>query len=379
MADTPDRDEKTERPTDKRRHEASEKGDVLQSKELGTALVVLAGAAWLTFAGPWMVAACRIMLGHALTFDARAVTDFDPAQAALAMALPLVAPLATLFAMTMLAAVGAPALLGSLGFRWSAIGFKASKLDPMAGARRIFGMQGLVELGKSLVKVVLLGLVAYWLMRARMPSLMGMGRGDIAGAIGQAGSAFTLAVMVMAVALALIAGIDIPAQFLQRAGRLRMTKHEVKEEHKQSEGSPEMKMARRRRQHEMLSGSARKAVATATVVLTNPTHFAVALRYRPGLDVAPTVVARGRGATAQAIRELADVHAVPKLSYPLLARAIYFTTRPGQMIREDLYIAVATILAFVFNLDRALAEGVLQPPIEVPPAARFDEDGNVAS
>ena len=121
-----------------------------------------------------------------------------------------------------------------------------------------------------------------------------------------------------------------------------MSKQELKDEHKQTEGSPELKAALRRRQHETARNSARRALAEATVVLTNPTHFAVALRYRPGEDAAPIVVARGRGATAEAIRELAGEHEVPLLSYPQLARALYYTSRTGQMIREDLYMAVAT-------------------------------------
>jgi flagellar biosynthetic protein FlhB len=150
----------------------------------------------------------------------------------------------------------------------------------------------------------------------------------------------------------------------------------VKDEAKQTEGSPEVRAQIRRRQQETLQGSARKAITEAAVVLTNPTHFAVALRYRPGFDPAPIVVARGRGATAEAIRELAKESEVPILSYPVLARAIYFTTRSGQLIREDLYIAVATVLAFVFNIETALADGVRQPEIEVPSEARFDEDGN---
>jgi flagellar biosynthetic protein FlhB len=179
----------------------------------------------------------------------------------------------------------------------------------------------------------------------------------------------------MALALAVIALIDVPAQIFQRAGRLRMSKQEVKDESKQTDGSPELKAAVRRRQHEVLRGSARSAVAEATVVLTNPTHFAVALRYRPGEDGAPVVVARGRGATAQAIRELAAEKEVPVLSYPQLTRAIYYTARTGQVIREDLYLAVATVLAFVFNLDAVLAEGGQQPSVDVPPGARFDEKG----
>jgi flagellar biosynthetic protein FlhB len=378
MADTPDRDEKTEAPTDKRRRDAVEKGDVLQSRELGTALVVLGGAAWIALAGPWMMEALERMLVRSLSFDSGAIEDFDPAGAAIRMIGTIAIPLFSLFAVTIVAAVGTPAMLGSLGFRWSAIGFKANKLDPLAGMKRIFGAQGLIELAKSMAKVVLLGAVGVWLLTGRAGELMTLGRQDIGPALGELGRTFIVAVLVMALALAAIAAIDIPAQIFQRGGRLRMTKQEVKDEHKQAEGSPELKAAIRRKQHETLRGSARTAVAEASVVLVNPTHFAVALRYRPGFDAAPIVVARGRGATAQAIRELAEEKAVPVLSYPQLTRAIYYTARAGQVIREDLYIAVATVLAFVFNLDRALAEGVVQPKVDVPPGARFDESGRAA-
>jgi flagellar biosynthetic protein FlhB len=376
MADTPDRDEKTEAPTDKRRRDAVEQGDVLQSRDLGTALVVLSGAAWLALAGPWMLGACKTMLKQGLTFGAADIADFDPGRAIVTLVTPVVLPLATLFGLTLVAAIGTPAALGSLGFRWSAIGFKPNKLNPLSGVKRIFGMQGVSELGKAIAKVTLLGGVAWWLLKGRMPQMMGMGRQDILTALGEMGHVFTVAVLVMALALVMIAGVDIPMQLIQRAGRLRMTKQEIKDEHKQTDGNPEMKGALRRKARELLSGGARKAIPQATVVLTNPTHFAVALRYRPGLDAAPIVLAKGRGATAAAIRELANEHAVPMLSYPQLARAIYFTSREGSLVRDDLYIAVATVLAFVFNLDRAMAEGVVQPQVEVPTGARFDENGN---
>jgi flagellar biosynthetic protein FlhB len=365
MADTPDRDEKTEAPTEKRRRDAVEKGDVLQSRELGTALVVLAGAAWLALAGPWMMGALENMLVTSLSFDVGAIEDFDPGGAILKLVGIVALPVIALFLLTLIAAIGTPAILGSLGFRWSALGFKADKLNPLTGIKRIFGMQGLIELGKSLAKVVVLGAVGVWLLHDRATGLMALGRQDIVPALAELGGTFVFAVLVMALALALIAGLDIPAQIFQRSGRLRMTKQEVKDEHKQTEGSPEMRAAQRRRQAEVLRGSARTAVTEATVVLTNPTHF----------DAAPIVVARGRGATAEAIRDLARESEVPVLSYPQLARAIYFTARAGQVIREDLYIAVATILAFVFNLDRAMAEGVSQPSVEVPPEARFNEEG----
>lgn len=374
MSEEADSDQKTEQPTEKRRREALEKGDVLQSRELGTALVVLAGAGWIALAGPWMMSAMQEMLATALSFDSSAVSNFRPARAAGDILLAIAMPLIALFALTIVAAVAAPALLGSLGFRWGAIGFKGSKLNPLSGIKRIFGLQGLIELVKSIAKVILLGAVGVWLLMSRSAELMTLGRGEIVGALGQIGSLFVLAVLVMAFALLVIAGIDVPAQIFQRGSRLRMTKQEVKDEAKQTEGSPEMRGAIRRKQQEVLRGSARGAIAEATVVLTNPTHFAVALRYRPGFDAAPIVVARGRGATAEAIRTLATEQGVPLLSYPELTRALYYTARSGQMIREDLYMAVAAVLAFVFNIDAAMADGVPQPSVDVPEDARFDEN-----
>jgi flagellar biosynthetic protein FlhB len=144
---------------------------------------------------------------------------------------------------------------------------------------------------------------------------------------------------------------------------------------RQSDGAPELKQAQRQRAHDILSGSARKAVSDATVVLTNPTHFSVALRYRPGVDAAPVVVARGRGDVALSIRELARGANVPLLEYPQLTRAIYFTARAGRVIPDELFVAVATVLAFVFQLERMVAEGHGQPVVDVPPTHRFDPDG----
>ena len=375
MAEGPEDDEKTEAPTAKRRQDAVEKGDVLQSKELGTALVMIVGAGWIAIAGPWAIAALKRMLVNALSFDSSAIEGFDPLAAILSMVATVALPLAVLFLLTMMAAIAAPAVLGSLGFRWSAIGFKANKLNPAAGLKRIFGTQGLIELGKALLKILALGAVGYWLLMDQIGAIVTMGQQDLRTALDDLGSTFIFAVLVMTLALAVVGGADIPAQMFQRAKRLRMSKQEIKDESKQTEGSPELKAAIRQKQMQAAKGSARKAVLDATVVLTNPTHFAVALRYRPGFDVAPVVLARGRGATAQAIRELAVEHAVPMLQYPQLTRAIYYTSRSGQLIREDLFIAVAAILAFVFNLDRAMADGIVQPDIEVPEAARFDEEG----
>lgn len=375
MADTPDQDQKTEAPTPKRTRDASEKGDVLQSRELGTALVVLSGAVWLAFAGPMAVDAMGTMVVDGLTFEAEDLRNFDPGGTILRLLGIVILPVAILFALTLVAAIGTPAMLGSLGFRAKAFAFKGNKLNPLSGMKRIFGMQGLVELAKSIAKVLLIGSIGVWLLISESRSVIGLSSSEIRPALATAGNTFVIAVLLMGAALALIALIDVPAQILQRTRRLRMTKQEVRDEHKQTEGSPELKAAVRRRQHEVLRNSARGAIAEATVVLTNPTHFAVALRYKPGEDAAPIVVAKGRGATADAIRELAAEHQVPMLSYPQLTRALYFTSRPGQTIREDLYLAVATILAFVFNLEAALAAGTKQPAVDVPPDVRFDPEG----
>ncbi|MBB5686441.1 EscU/YscU/HrcU family type III secretion system export apparatus switch protein [Sphingobium boeckii] len=375
MADQADKDQKTEDPTDKKRRDSAEEGDVLQSRELAIALVMGVGAAWLIAIGPMMIEAISTMLGEALRFNAADIENFDPAARALRLGAIVILPLVALFAMTLAAAFAAPAMLGSLGFRAKSFAFKGNRINPATGIKRIFSMNGLIELVKSIAKVGVIAVVGWYVLMGQSDHIMSAGRQELGPALSQLASTFTLIVAVMAGALFLIAMVDVPAQFFQRLARMRMTKQEVKEEGKQSEGSPEVKQAIRRKQFEAARGSARQAVAEATVILVNPTHFAVALRYRPGYDAAPVLLARGRGAMAQAIREAAGEAKVPVLSYPSLARAIYFTTRTGDIVREDLYIAVATVLAFVFNLDRAMAEGIRQPNVDVPEGARYDEEG----
>lgn len=374
MADT-DRDQKTEAPTPKRLADAARDGDVLQSRELGTALVMLAGAAWLALAGPWFVETCRELLSAGLSFDRSDVVDFDPGMTVVRLLGAVALPLALLFGVTVIASIAGPALLGSLGFRTGAIAFKGNRMNPISGLGRIFGVNGLVELGKALAKAAVLGAIGYWLVAGDMRQIMGLGAQDMRPAASALGNMMIHAVLWLALGLAAIAGIDVPVQMIRRNSRLKMSRQQVKEEMRQSEGAPELKQAVRQRQQSLLTGSARKAVTEANVILTNPTHFSVALRYDPLRDFAPMVVARGRGETALAIRELAAEHAVPTLEYPQLARAIYFTARAGQPIAEDLYIAVATVLAFVFNLDRAMAEGIAQPSVDVPAEKRFDENG----
>ena len=367
--------EKTEKPTAKKLQDAAKKGDILQSRELGTALVVMAGIGCLAVIGPSLIDALRDMLVEALRIRREDIVDFSPAKRGLDLLASIALPVAGVMLATFLAAIAAPALLGSLGFRPGAFAPKPEKLNPLSGLKRIFGMQGLIELLKSIAKVGLLGSIGVWLIWDRLAEITGLGKAGIAPAIADVGNIFIFTCLVMAGGLFLIAGIDVPAQIMQRAKRLGMSKQEVKDEHKESEGSPELKGHIRRRQFEVLSGSTRKAVAEASVIITNPTHFAVALRYKPGQDAAPVVVAKGCDAIAASIRDLADTHGVTVLQYPELARAIYFTSRAGQIVNEGLYMAVATVLAFVFRVENKMAGEMDRPFITVPDDLRFDADG----
>jgi flagellar biosynthesis protein FlhB len=379
VSDAPDKDQQTEAPTAKRKADAVKEGDVLSSKELATAVMMLAGAAWLVALGGWFFSASKALLKGGLSLDLSNPDRFEPLDSILGPLMHMMAPFFGLLLLSVVAALAAPAMLGSLGMRSKAMAFKASRINPLAGLKRIFGMQGVIELVKATAKVVALGYAGYWIISSDVASLPGLAATDVATAVGHIGDKIVLTVAVLSAGLLLIAGIDVPVQFLRRNQRLRMSKQQMKEEMRQSDGAPELKQAMRARQQELLMSSARKGMADASVVLTNPTHFAVALRYRPGLDAAPVVVARGRGDVALAIKALAKENIVPTLEYPQLTRAIYFTTRTGKAVAEDLYVAVAAILAFVFRLENALANDVAKPVVDVPPAKRFDADGRRAA
>ncbi len=371
-----DAGEKTEAPTQKRRKDAIDKGEILKSRELTTAVVVLAGAMWLAFAGPSLLGALEAMLRESLVFGRADVQDFQPLRPVLGAGRLLALPLASLFALTMLAAVASQASLGNLRFNPKLLAAKPNRMNPVKGLGRMFGKNGLIELGKALLKVALLGAIGGWLLWRSRDASLSLVHGSLESSLAAVGSSFVMLLLVMAGGLVLIAGFDVPIQLVQHLSKLRMSMKEIRDEHKESEGSPEVKAQQRRRQREMLKGGARAAVQGAHVVLTNPTHFAVALRYDRGRDAAPVVAVKGRGASALAIRELAAENNIPMLEYPGLARAIYYTSRNGQEIRDDLYLAVATVLAFVFGLNSRAAGNVRQPDIDVPETARFDENGN---
>lgn len=366
--------EKTEAPTDKRKREARENGEILQSREFATALVIMAGCGWLSMFGPSLIAACKAVMTSSFEFGRGDVEQFEPFRPLMQSGWKLATPMVSLFIITFAAAILSRAGLGSLGFNGKLLQPKASRINPASGLKRIFGSQGWIELGKSLLKVVLLGTIGCYMLWSASHSTIGLvSTSDVESATGELGGTLMGILFAMAGGLLIIAGVDLPVQLIRWLGKMRMTKQAVKDEHKESEGSPEAKGAIRQRQQQVLQRGMRKAVAEAHVVITNPTHFAVALRYDRGKDQVPVVVAKGRGVLALAIREVAGENSVPILEYPAIARAVYYTSKEGQEVRDDLYLAIATILAFVFGIN--VQAGGIAPAVAVPPSARFDENG----
>ncbi len=365
--------EKTEAPTPKRKQKAFDDGQVLRSREFATALVVLAGCGWLAIFGPALMAACKALMVTSFSFGSGDIDDFQPMRSLSIAGWQIAPPMIAMFVITLIAAIFSQAGLGALTFNGKLMAPKASRINPASGLKRIFGPQGWIELGKSLLKVILLGTIGYYMLWHVSTQSIGLASSDIERSVGALGSMLTGTLFAMAAGLVVIAGIDLPIQIIQLLQKLRMSKQEIKDEHKESEGNPENKAAQRQRRHDLAKRNMRKAVSEAHVVLTNPTHFAVALRYDRGRDQVPVVVAKGRGVTAQAIRELAAESRVTTLEYPMLARAIYYTSREGQEVRDDLYMAIATVLAFVFGINAQA--GAAPPPVNVPETARFDENG----
>lgn len=367
--------DKTERPTPKRLRDAARDGDVLPSRDVSSALVTAIGVAWIVFAGTSAIGATKAMLAAGLQLGADDVRAFSPWMAMISLARYVAPPIIILFLGTIVAAIAAPAVMGSLAFRGNAAAPKWSRINPTAGFKRIFGAAGLTELGKSVAKIALIGGVCLTVIYAERWGIVMLAAGDTAASSARAGALINRALAIGATMLVLVALADVPIQRMHRNRRLAMSRDEVLRENREAEGSPEVKRERRGRQYALASLSARSAMKDATVVLTNPTHFAVALRYDPARDAAPLVIARGVDEAAAAIRDLAKGNDVPCLDYPALARAIYFTSKTGERVRADLYLAVATVLAFVMNLEAALAAKRAQPEVDVPENMRFGADG----
>lgn len=367
--------EKTFAPTEKRLADAAKKGDVLRSKDAGTAAVMLFGGAWLAVAGPWLLDGLTGLARDAFVFDARDLRDFS-VQGLLLRGLLLGVPAILTLAVPVILVT----LVSQLAFgrgRWVTDNLKAKgqRVNPLSGLKRMFGPQGLVEMGKGLLKIALLGSIAVIWWWNNLEMIVGLGRGNLSAQLAAAWHAIVSLVFALGAGLVVIALVDLPIQWFRQQKRLKMSHQEMRDENKESEGSPEMRSARRQRQRDIAAGSVAGAMREAQFVITNPTHFAVAMTYDPAKASAPIVLAKGRGDKALAMKELAREFELPALEMPQLARSIYFTTRERQIIREDLYSAVATVLAHVLSLKRGEAPPL--PAVEVPAALRFDTEGQL--
>ena len=360
-------------PTPKRKRDAALKGDVLRSKEVATAVATATGIFTLVLIGPWLLDGVRGVALASFQFELDRGAQFDPGILAWRAGTAVLPPILVIGVVVMIVTVAAQLLLGEGRFVPQNLNPKGSRINPLNGLKRMFGPQGLIELGKSILKLLLMGsFAAYWIS-AHLEALLGLGRGSYEAQVAFAFDAIGSLVVLMIVGLLIIAAIDYPIQAFQRNKRLKMSFQELKDETKQSEGSPEVKAQRRQRQRDLARGSVGKAMQDAQFVVVNPMHFSVALTYDPALAPAPVVLAKGRGETALAMREMAAEMGLPVLRYPQLARAIYFTTRANQMVREELYIAIAALVAFVMSLKRG--ERVPMPHVDVPEDMRFNADG----
>lgn len=369
--------EKTFAPTEKRKQDAARKGDVLRSKEVATAVAILVGGTWLVLGGPWLMDSVQEVALSGFRFDRHTLDSFTPSLVFAGAMRSILPPIVGLGVVVMLTTVASQLLFGEGRFMTTNLKPKGSRINPLSGLKRMFGSQGLIELGKGLLKITLLGSLAWWWGTKNLPELLGLGRSELEAQLQTAWGAAISLMLLMVAGLIVIAVVDWPIQFVRRMGRLKMTQQEVRDETKQTEGSPERRAAQRQRQREMAKGGMMGAVKEAQFILTNPSHFAVALTYDPAIAPAPVVLAKGRNEKALAMRELAADYDVPVLEYPMLARSVYFTTRENQVIREELYVAVAALVAFVFSLKRG--EYPPRPNVEVPLTLRFDTDGRSTS
>ena len=373
-----DGQEKTEEPTQQRLQKAAEDGQLLTSKEMMVFTTLAMGLLLFMGLAPFF----DIGLGAwSQLFVIDSVENLDTLGLAkirygfwlvILATLILGVPLLIITVLTQLA-------VGGLNFSNKAYNFKPNKINPISGLKRIFSVKGLVELGKAVLKVVLLFSIGALVILQQLPSIIQLSASSLGQGLGRVAELFPYLVGALLIALLIIGAIDYAWQRHSHKKSLMMTLKEVKDESKQTHGSPEVRAKIRRMQMEKSQESARQRdaldnVGSATAVITNPTHFAVALKYTAGQAGAPEVVAMGRGPMALQIIDRAKDARVTTLRIPMLARALYFTSEIGGEIAEGLYNAVAVILAYVFRIDSG--ESMDMPELTLPPELRFDENGN---
>ncbi|MDE2428713.1 MAG: flagellar type III secretion system protein FlhB [Burkholderiales bacterium] len=354
--------ERTEPASPKRLEQAREEGDVPRSRELSTCTILLAAGSALWMMGDGLVRHLTHSLVTGLSLERALIYDhnllFTKIASSLMDVLMAFAPVAVLL---LIVALGSPLLIGGWLFSAKALTPNFSRMNPISGLGNMISARAGVELLKAIFKTILVGSVALIVIMGQKNAIFGLPQESLTQGIAHVGHMMGVCFLAIVGALVLIAAIDAPYQMWHYANKLKMTHQEVVQESKEANGNPQIKAKIRQQQREMARRRMMSEIPTADVVVTNPTHFAVALKYTEGGMGAPKVVAKGADEVAAKIRELAKEHRVPLLEAPPLARALYKHTDLGDEIPETLYSAVAEVLAYVFQLRTFRERGGLRP------------------
>ncbi|HJV51396.1 MAG TPA: flagellar biosynthesis protein FlhB [Noviherbaspirillum sp.] len=356
--------EKTEPASPRRLEQAREEGDVPRSRELATCTVLLAAGVGFWMLGDGLVARINHMLISSLSFEREQAFDFNLLVTRLgADIFDLLVGFAPFAALLMIVAVASPMLIGGWLFSGKALQPNFGRLNPMKGLGNLLSAQSGVELLKSIVKTLVVGTVSWLVISSQIESVLALTTDPPKTGGPHLAHLMLTGFLTIVGSLVFIAAIDVPYQLWHYANKLKMTREEVRQEAKESDGDPHIKAKIRQMQREMAKRRMMAEVPTADVVVTNPTHYAVALKYTDGKMRAPKVVAKGSDEVAAKIRELATEHNVPLLEAPPLARALYTHTDLGDEIPEGLYTAVAEVLAYVFQLRAYKTQGGVRPDV----------------
>jgi|HigsolmetaAR202D_1030399.scaffolds.fasta_scaffold00037_71 flagellar biosynthetic protein FlhB len=372
MAENHDGQERTEEATPKRREEARRRGQIPRSRDLTTAAVMMTGGGALYALGGQLGTGLHSMMTKGLLVSReQALDDSRMVPAFVSAAWDALLACAPVFGLIVLAALIAPLALGGWSFSTEALQPQFSRLNPLAGLKRMFALRSLVELGKGLAKFAVVALLAVVVLWNDAQELLALGRESVLSGIVHATRLTGQGLIIVSAGLLIIAAVDVPYQLWQYAKQLRMTREEIRQEFKETEGSPEIKGRIRQVQQQLARQRMMQDVPKADVVVTNPTHFAVALKYDERRMRAPVVVAKGVDAIAARIREVATDHGVPLFEAPPLARVLYRNVDIGEEIPANLYVAVAQVLTYVYQLKAAAKAGMAppeKPTVEVPEA-----------
>ncbi|GIZ12165.1 flagellar biosynthesis protein FlhB [Pseudomonas sp. NCCP-436] len=377
MAETESGAEKSEEPTGKRLEESRRKGQIARSKELNTLAVTLIGTVALMVLGAQIGnALLDLMRGNFSLPREVLMSEASMALHLFASGKHVLMAMQPFFIALLIASVVGPIVIGGWLFSLEALQPKGSRMNPLAGLKRMFSVQALVELLKALAKFLVILAVALLVLSMDQDDLLAIANEPLESAIMHSLQVVGWSALWLSCGLILIAAVDVPFQLWSHKNKLKMTKQEVRDEHKDAEGKPEVKGRIRQMQREIAERRMMQAVPQADVVITNPTHFAVALKYDPDKGGAPVLLAKGGDFLALKIREIAQEHQVMVLESPALARAVFYSTELDQEIPAGLYLAVAQVLAYVYQVRQYRAgkgkrPGPL-PDLPIPPDLRRD-------